>query len=151
MFSRYLSLRGSAFHLSANRGKHEEPLETKGVGSIVVSSLGCRERGKRPWTRAAIRAVLAAIALWPSGPVSADPALCVPPAVPVLPSDPAAQRDYRDVLSIQYDEYFILAGQYLTCLNDASSQARQEVNDAIRDYQRLLKVSRRQSSDDVEK
>ena len=111
--------------------------------------IGCATSLIRLSARASFAAVLALVTSQLVGQAAAEPVLCVPPAAPVLPSDPAMQREYRDVLSSEYDKYFQLSGQYLTCLNDASSQARQEVNDAIKDYQRLLNLPRRQASGDA--
>lgn len=64
---------------------------------------------------------------------------CLPPQLPIVPSDAAMQHEFRDVLSEEFQTYFNLMGEYMSCLNDASHLAREEINQAITDYNALIK------------
>lgn len=74
-------------------------------------------------------------------PVLAQDLLCIPPATPILPSDLDTLRAYRSELSQEFDDYFRLAGEYLTCLNAAASATRSDVERAIVDYEELLNIT----------
>jgi hypothetical protein len=65
---------------------------------------------------------------------------CVPPALPVLPSDPEMQIEYRNELSQEYNDYFRLAAEYLNCLNASGSATREGIQQAITDYNHLLNL-----------
>lgn len=65
---------------------------------------------------------------------------CVPPALPVLPSDPEMQIEYRSELSQEYNDYFRLAAEYLNCLNASGSATREGIQQAITDYNNLLNL-----------
>ena len=68
------------------------------------------------------------------------PPFCLPPSVPIVPSDRAMQIEYRDVLSEEYQVYFSLMGEYMTCLNAAHASAQAEVQQAIEDYNALIQA-----------
>lgn len=69
---------------------------------------------------------------------------CVPPALPVLPSDPEMQIEYRNELSQEYNDYFRLAAEYLNCLNASGSATREGIQQAITDYNHLLNLPAKQ-------
>lgn len=50
------------------------------------------------------------------------------------------QIEYRDVLSDEFQSYFSLMGEYMTCLNAAQSSAQAEVRQAIEDYNALIQA-----------
>ncbi len=74
---------------------------------------------------------------------SSQEVYCVPPALPLLPSDPEMQIEYRSELSQEYNDYFRLAAEYLNCLNASGSATREGIQQAIDDYNHLLNLTER--------
>lgn len=65
---------------------------------------------------------------------------CVPPLLPSLPADNASRIEYREILSAEYSDYFDAAGDYLSCLNNAASTTRSDIQRAIEEFQELLNL-----------
>lgn len=63
---------------------------------------------------------------------------CIPPAVPILPTDPDFAQEYRTELNREYDDYFRYGAEYLNCLHDAEMLTREQINQAIEEYTKFL-------------
>lgn len=72
-----------------------------------------------------------------------SPLYCIPPLLPLLPADNATRIEYREIISAEYSDYFDAAGDYLSCLNNAASTTRADIQRAIAEYQEFLSLEQK--------
>ncbi|WP_417725795.1 hypothetical protein [Salipiger sp.] len=62
---------------------------------------------------------------------------CVPPPAPHADLPSNVIDEYRDELGMEFSDYFTRAQRYLQCLQRARETAREEINAALKAYEKL--------------
>lgn len=81
---------------------------------------------------------LFAIVLWIgfAGPVGAE--TCYPPTVPFVPDDPAAQREFADLIRRDFETYITDVQEYFRCLDAERARAFEEAREVSEAYGQFL-------------
>ncbi len=83
-------------------------------------------------------ASLCAIVLWFGFAAPAKAETCFPPTVPFVPNDPAAQREFVDLIKQDFEIYIADVQEYFRCLDTERARAFEEAREVSEEYGRFL-------------
>lgn len=63
---------------------------------------------------------------------------CFSPALPFVPNDPAAQREFADLIRRDFEAYITDVQEYFRCLDTERTRAFEEAREVSKEYERFL-------------
>ena len=79
-----------------------------------------------------------AMLLWFALAAPANAETCLPPTVPFVPNDPAAQREFADLIRRDFETYITDVQEYFRCLDAERARAFDEAREVSNEYGRFL-------------
>ncbi|WP_298362704.1 hypothetical protein [uncultured Litoreibacter sp.] len=113
---------------------------------VVTHPIGMRSENDQVFMgflnpRLCRRAWLYAIVLWVGFAAQANAQICYPPTVPFVPNDPAAQREFADLIRQDFETYIVDVQNFFKCLDTERARTLEEARTMTEEYRRFLQAT----------